>query len=336
MSSRLGYSERHLNRLITDELGAGPLAIARAQRAQTARVLIETTTMSMTDIAFAAGFTSVRQFNDTVREVFADVADRAAGAAPSPSARSVAAMSITPTSASGSITVRLPVRAPFDPQSVFGFLGARVVPGVESWDGTAYRRIAPAAPRRRRGRAASALTAPCRARCGSTRWPTCRPRCSAAGGCSTSTPIRSPIDRQLGADPLLGPLVAQRPGCARRAASTATELVVRAIIGQQVSVAGAATVAGRLAALVGDGLERLPSAGDESVRAAVPVGGGARRRSIRQRCRCPEPAGDRCVGVCAAIAEGRVDVDLGADRDRAGRCSCSSCRASVRGPRSTS
>ena len=71
LSSRLGYSTRHLNRLLTEELGAGPLALARAQRAQTARVLVETTDMTMTDIAYAAGFGSVRQFNDTVREVYA-------------------------------------------------------------------------------------------------------------------------------------------------------------------------------------------------------------------------------------------------------------------------
>jgi AraC family transcriptional regulator, regulatory protein of adaptative response / DNA-3-methyladenine glycosylase II len=70
IASRLGYSERHLNRLFTDELGAGPLAVARAQRAHTARLLVETTSLSATDVAFAAGFGSVRQFNDTVRDVF--------------------------------------------------------------------------------------------------------------------------------------------------------------------------------------------------------------------------------------------------------------------------
>ena len=70
IAMRLGYSERHLNRLVTDEVGAGPLAIARAQRAQTSRVLIETTDLPLTDVAFAAGFGSVRQFNDTIRAVF--------------------------------------------------------------------------------------------------------------------------------------------------------------------------------------------------------------------------------------------------------------------------
>ena len=62
---------RQLNRLVSEELGAGPLALARAQRAQTARTLIETTELGFAEVAFAAGFASVRQFNDTVREVFA-------------------------------------------------------------------------------------------------------------------------------------------------------------------------------------------------------------------------------------------------------------------------
>src|ERR1700754_4114243 len=71
LAGRLGYTERHLNRLLTAELGAGPLALARAQRAQTARILIETTDLGLAEIAFAAGFGSVRQFNDTILEVSA-------------------------------------------------------------------------------------------------------------------------------------------------------------------------------------------------------------------------------------------------------------------------
>ena len=71
LAQALGYSTRQLNRVVTQEYGAGPLALARSRRAQTARVLIETTDLSFTDIAFAAGFASVRQFNDTMREVYA-------------------------------------------------------------------------------------------------------------------------------------------------------------------------------------------------------------------------------------------------------------------------
>ena len=71
LAERLGYEQRQVRRLITAELGAGPLAIARAQRAQTARVLTETTTLPLSEIAFAAGFASIRQFNATIHEVFA-------------------------------------------------------------------------------------------------------------------------------------------------------------------------------------------------------------------------------------------------------------------------
>ena len=67
LSSRLGYSRRQLERLLHAELGAGPLGLARAQRAQTARLLVETTSLPLADVALAAGFGSVRQFNDTVR-----------------------------------------------------------------------------------------------------------------------------------------------------------------------------------------------------------------------------------------------------------------------------
>ena len=71
LAGRLGYTARHLNRLLVAELGAGPLALARAQRAQTARQLLVGTDMPMSDVAFAAGFGSIRQFNDTVSEVYA-------------------------------------------------------------------------------------------------------------------------------------------------------------------------------------------------------------------------------------------------------------------------
>src|SRR5580700_7813109 len=71
LARRLGYSERQVNRSLMAEVGAGPLALARAQRAQTARVLLETSDLPAGDVAFASGFASIRQFNDTIRDVFA-------------------------------------------------------------------------------------------------------------------------------------------------------------------------------------------------------------------------------------------------------------------------
>src|SRR3954454_25280058 len=118
LAARVGYTPRHLNRLLAGELGAGPLALARARRAQTARVLIETTELTYADIAFASGFSSVRQFNDTIREVYAasptDLRGRRGGRA-----------------TTGSVTMRLAVRTPYAGAALLGFLAARAVPGVE-------------------------------------------------------------------------------------------------------------------------------------------------------------------------------------------------------------
>ena len=143
LARRLGYSSRHLTRLVTDELGAGPLALARAQRAQTARVLIETSSMSMTDIAFAAGFGSVRQFNDTVRDVYA--------LAPT-ELRRRSSIGDSPAEP-GAVVVRLPTRGPFAGREAFEFLAMRAIPGVEVFDGERVPPHARAAARARRRRA---------------------------------------------------------------------------------------------------------------------------------------------------------------------------------------
>lgn len=129
LATRLGYSTRQIERQLLAELGAGPLALARAQRAQTARLLIETTTLPMADLAFAAGFSSIRTFNDTVREVFA--------LSPSELRARRPRQTVT---APGALSLRLPFRAPLHPDNLFGHLAATAVPGVEEWRDGAYRR----------------------------------------------------------------------------------------------------------------------------------------------------------------------------------------------------
>src|SRR5271167_1560641 len=131
LASRLGYEQRQVRRLITAELGAGPLAIARAQRAQTARVLTETTTLPLSEIAFAAGFASIRQFNATIREVFAvtptELRHAGPGGRPPGTPRDWGDPSPqTP------LGLRLAYRAPIDTERMLGFLAARAIPGVES------------------------------------------------------------------------------------------------------------------------------------------------------------------------------------------------------------
>src|SRR5689334_15339460 len=120
LAARVGYTPRHLHRLLSAELGAGPLALARARRAQNARILIETTAMPFADVASAAGFASIRQFNDTVREVYASTPTQLRG-------RSRHAVSTT-----GRLELRLPVRAPYDGAELLRFLVAHLVPGVET------------------------------------------------------------------------------------------------------------------------------------------------------------------------------------------------------------
>src|SRR5947207_1730932 len=129
LAKRLAVSERHLHRLMLGELGAGPLAIARAQRAQTARLLIETTDVAFTDVAFAAGFDSIRQFNDTIRSVFA--------LTPSELRRSGQRRGEI---VEGSLTLRLPYRAPLEWLALFAWLRTRTLPGISEAKGNGYRR----------------------------------------------------------------------------------------------------------------------------------------------------------------------------------------------------
>ncbi|MGW4352572.1 Ada metal-binding domain-containing protein [Nocardia sp. NPDC004582] len=133
LANALGYSQRQLTRVLTGELGAGPLALARAHRAHTARLLIQTTRLPMSDIAFAAGFASIRQFNDTVREVFAV----------SPTAlreESRRRNGDTLPATNGLLTLRLPYREPLDRSWLEWFLAAHAAPGLELYENGVYTR----------------------------------------------------------------------------------------------------------------------------------------------------------------------------------------------------
>lgn len=244
LAGRLGYSQRQIERQLLAELGAGPLALARAQRAQTARLLIETTGLPMAEVAFAAGFASIRTFNDTVREVFAlaptELRDRAARR--SDTARGPR----TP----GVICLRLPFRTPLNPDNLFGHLAATAVPGVEEWRDGAYRRtlslpyghgIVALTPKPDHIACRLALTDP-------------RDLTVAISRCRRMLDLDADpvaVDDQLRTDPLLAPLVDKAPG--RRVPGTvdAAEFAVRAVLGQQVSTAAARTHAARLVTAYG-------------------------------------------------------------------------------------
>ncbi|WP_128380063.1 AlkA N-terminal domain-containing protein [Streptomyces cavernae] len=247
LATRLGYSTRQVERQLLAELGAGPLALARAQRAQTARLLIETTGLPMAEIAFAAGFSSIRTFNDTVREVFALSPSDLRGRVPK-NAQSAAGK--TP----GALTLRLPFRAPLNPDNLFGHLAATAVPGVEEWRDGAYRRTL----RLPYGHGIAALTPradhiACRLTLSDLRdLPVAISRCRRMLDLDAD-PVA--VDDQLRTDPLLAPLVDKAPG--RRVPRTVdeAEFALRAVLGQQVSTAAARTHAARLVVAHGESVE---------------------------------------------------------------------------------
>ena len=246
LARRLGYSTRQLQRTLTTEVGAGPLALARAQRAQTARTLLETTDLPAADVAFAAGFASIRQFDDTVREVFADTpsglrARRHRGGAPTP----------------GELELRLPFRAPLDPAELLRWLGFHAVPGLESFTGGVFSRTLdlPHAP-------AAVRIGP-----GGPTWLTAWLRLGDLKDLPAAVarlrrlldldadPVAT--DAALAADPALAELVAARPGLRSPGDVDGFETLIRTVVGQQISLAGARTVLGRVVAAHG---RTLPAA----------------------------------------------------------------------------
>jgi AraC family transcriptional regulator of adaptative response / DNA-3-methyladenine glycosylase II len=302
LAHRVGYSVRQLHRILTAELGAGPLAIALDQRARNARTLIETTDLGFSEIAYAAGFGSIRQFNDAVRAAYALTPTelrgrRGAGAG------------------TGWLTVTLPARAPYDAHQVLGFLAARAVTGVESVEADRYVRT---------------LRLPYGPGLVDVRPSVGRPGVTAALRLTDLRDLAPAVNRLrrlfdldadpvavvavLGDEPVLGPLVQARPGLRVPGTVDPYETAVRTIIGQQVSVAAARTVARRLVAAVGQTVEGLDADGVTGVNRLFP--------SAAEVLTAPDEAFGMPVSrretlrrLSAAVVAGDVSLELGADRE---------------------
>jgi len=298
LAGRLGYTERHVHRQLVSVVGAGPLALARAQRAQTARVLLETTDLSITGVTFAAGFQSVRQFNATIQEVFALT----------PSALRARMRRYGRSQDSGALSLRLPYRAPLQADGLIAFLGARAVPGVEEVREGIYRRSL-----RLSHGAGIVELCPADGYVRARYWlDDLRDLASAVQRSRALLDLDSDphsVADVLGGEPLLGALLRAAPGRRVAGAVDGHELAVRAVLGQQVSVRGARTLAGRLVTGYGKRLERplgtvthvFPSAqalskADPS-ELAMPV---ARRRAL--------------LALTTRLASGELQIDAGADR----------------------
>ena len=236
LAARLGYSPRHLTRLLTTELGAGPLALARSQRAHTARMLLTGTDLPVTEVAFSSGFRSIRQCNDTIREVF--------GMTPT----ELRAHRRGPDPVPGAIDLALPVRKPFDAEGIFQWMLARAVPGMETATATSFGRTL----RLPGGSVWFELRTDPHGRSGGSERIRLRARVTELTDLGTivtcarrlfdldSDPLA--LDSALSQHPDLAPLVAHTPGIRVPGAADPHEMLIRAMVGQQVSVASARTV----------------------------------------------------------------------------------------------
>lgn len=338
LAGRLGYSPRHLARVLTSELGAGPLALARAHRAETARALLAGTELAVSHVAFAAGFASIRQFNDTMREVYgltplelrglarrgrhghgAPVSPRAF---PAPAIErtaddlraeepAVSGAILAPLSEPGTpVSLRLAAREPFDGRGVLQYIADHAVTGVERMlvddvgqpIGVERWIELPHGP-------AFVQVELDESRAGVR----VSALLAALGDVAPLTArIRrwfdldadaAAIDAALGNHPLLGALVAAQPGMRIPGSVDPAETLLRTIVGQQISLPAARTVLGRLAADLGGtpepgGLLRFPSAALIGQHGATVLRGPARR--VRT-----------IVETAEALASGALVLDVG-------------------------
>ncbi|MCX4562034.1 DNA-3-methyladenine glycosylase 2 family protein [Streptomyces sp. GTA36] len=299
LAIRLGYSARQVQRQLTAEVGAGPVALARAQRAHTARVLLQTTELPITEIAFAAGFASVRQFNDTIRTVYASTPTELRAAAPRRGAASRRAA--TP---SAGIPLRLAYRGPYQSAEVFDLLAAEAVAGVEEVTGDAGLRTYRRTLRLPYGTGIVAVGEhPSGASAHAGGWLEARLHLTDLRDLTTavqrlrrlldldSDPYA--VDEQLRADERLAPLVAARPGLRSPGTADPEELAVRALLGR-------------------DEAERLVREYGKSLDAPC----GTLTHVF------PEPAalaetGGTLGALATALADGSLRLDPGADREEA-------------------
>ncbi|MEU4096651.1 AlkA N-terminal domain-containing protein [Streptomyces sp. NPDC026673] len=311
LAARLGYSARQVQRQLNAELGAGPIALARAQRAHTARVLLQTTDLQAAEIAFAAGFASVRQFNDTVREVYALTPTALRQAGP---ARHAAA------DAAAGVPLRLAYRGPYDAGQVFDYLAARAIAGVEEITGTRGRRVYRRTLRLPHGPGIAEVDEAAPARGGD--WLDCRLHLTGLRDLTTATQrIRRLFDldadpyavaERLSADPSMRALARERPGLRAPGAADPHELAVRAVLGQQVSVAAGRGLGAALTAAHGEPLA-APSGGLTHLFPGADTLAGASLATVGM----PQARRETLRGLAHALAGGEVVLDPGVDRDGA-------------------
>ena len=315
LAQEMGISERHLRRVVAREFGVSPIQLAQTQRLLLAKRLLSDTDLSVGEVAFASGFSSLRRFNVLFRERYR--------LSPTDLRRS------RPSAPPETLVCEVSYRPPLDWDSLLAFLVGRASQGVEARDGQRYLRTV------RWGENGGWITVePVPAR------PALRVTL-AAGLAPVLRPTLARVRRlfDLQADPItiaahLGPLADAHPGLRVPGAFDGFEMAVRAVLGQQVTVQAASTLAGRFAAALGE-------PGSDPVRlpdAPVPHPGTSRRRRSR-RLDCARHPPTRAHSPPRPRPRRGVRRDLpGAGRGRGRNHDCGSdrCRASASGPPSTS
>jgi AraC family transcriptional regulator, regulatory protein of adaptative response / DNA-3-methyladenine glycosylase II len=291
LAASLGVSGRHLRRAVEAQMGVSPIELAQSRRLAVARQLLADGTLPITQVAFASGFRSLRRFNALYRA--------RCGHAPS------AARKHRLAAVANEVTVRLAYRPPLDWEALLDFLGARAIPGVEQVAGGIYRRTVKVGAASgivsvENDAVRSALLA---------RVPVALVR--DLGAIITRLRVLFDLDARpdaivasLASDPHLGALVRARPGLRVPGAFDPFETAVRAVLGQQVSVRAATTLAGRLAAALGPAplfptAELIAAAGEGTIAAlGMPL---SRARTL--------------VALARAVLDGRVILDHHADAE---------------------
>jgi AraC family transcriptional regulator of adaptative response / DNA-3-methyladenine glycosylase II len=240
LAERLGMGERQLRRLFLQHLGASPISVAQTRRVLFAKQLIHDTHMTMTDVAMAAGFGSLRRFNETFRKLFRRP--------PSALRRKTGSR----LEAEKDVVLRLRYRPPYDWESMLAFLHRRAVPGVEVVEGQRYFRTVEVEDSL--GSVGITHLAEKQSLEVKIRFPDVRSLPSLVTRVRRQFDLGADIEtieQHLSGDPGLAPLVAQRPGLRAPGGWDEFEIAVRAVLGQQITVAAARRLAGQLAALHG-------------------------------------------------------------------------------------
>jgi len=294
LAAQLGYSTRQLSRLLVDEFGAGPLALARARRAQTARALLLGTSLSVAEVAFAAGFGSIRQCNETLLEVYAMTPTQLRGSR-------AAERGARPGTAATTIAVRLRATGPFDGSGVMTYLADHAIPALERVDDGVLDREVRTGGRTTRMRLwverdGDGDDAPETGVVAQLALDDLADLEAAVAGIRRMFDLDADavaIDAALGADPRLAALVTAFPGVRIPGAIDAEETLIRTMVGQQVSIAGASTLLGRLVASIGDGA--FPTAATIAERGREALVGPTKRI-------------DAIIGAATALADGSLDL----------------------------